>query len=67
MFCRGGLQPDGTLAVQGTYPAPTGPDWGWKIVLDPSLPDGLRMTMINISPDGEEALAVEAVYKRDLP
>ena len=72
MFCRGDLQPDGTLAVQGTYSAPGGPDWGWRIVLDARGPDRLVMTMINIAPDSmdippgrnREELAVEAVYSR---
>jgi hypothetical protein len=72
MVCRGSLRPDGTLAVQGAYAAPSGPDWGWRIVLDAREPDILRMTMINISPDtqgtpfarGEERLAVEAAFTR---
>ena len=72
MFCRGGMQPDGTLSVQGTYGTPPGPDWGWRIVLDPREPDRLRMTMFNIAPEAfeipagrsSEELAVEAVYTR---
>lgn len=72
MFCRGGMQPDGTLSVQGTYPAPSGPDWGWRIALDAREPGRLIMRMFNIAPDlldipagrSREELAVEASYTR---
>lgn len=54
---------DGVLRLAGSYAAPTGPDWGWRIELSPS-PDALRMEMANISPEGEVYPAVEAVYAR---
>jgi hypothetical protein len=51
------------LAVRGTYAAPPGPDWGWRIEITPG--EGtLRMVMFNIWPEGKEELAVEAVYER---
>jgi hypothetical protein len=54
----------GSVDVSGSYAAPPGPDWGWRTVLGPG-PDGtLRMVMYNVTPDGEEYLAVEALYSR---
>jgi hypothetical protein len=64
MACSG---PRGdTLSVRGTYPAPPGPDWCWRIDL---VPEGekLRLVMWNVWPaeqGGKEELAVEAVYAR---
>ena len=55
---------DGIIVVRGSYPAPTGPDWGWRIELDLRLADQLQMRMVNITPDGQEMLAVQAVYAR---
>lgn len=63
MACAGPPPVDGALRLTGYYPAPPGPDWGWRIGLTPG-PDTLRMEMTNISPDGEESPAVEAVYIR---
>ena len=36
MACEGAVEADGTIAVRGSYAAPPGPDWGWRIVLRPS-------------------------------
>lgn len=55
-----------TLSVRGTYAAPPGPDWGWRIDVTPDG-DKLRVVMYNVWPQeqgGKEDLAVEAVYKR---
>lgn len=51
------------LAVRGTYAAPPGPDWGWRIEITPGE-ESLRMVMFNVWPEGKEELAVEAVYTR---
>jgi uncharacterized protein len=61
-----GTSAGGALSVRGTYPAPPGPDWGWRIDL---ATDGgvLRVVMFNVWPadqGGKEELAVEAVYSR---
>ena len=63
MACEGAVEVDGSIAVRGSYAAPPGPDWGWRIVL---RPDGsaLQVVMYNVTPDGQEALAVEATYAR---
>ena len=64
MEFRGEEDRDGCMSALGSYPAPPGPDWGWRIVLAADADAGLRIRMYNISPDGEEALAVEADYTR---
>ncbi len=62
MSCHGTAGDDGSIDVKGSYAVPPGPDW-W-IALDPD--DGsLRLRMYNITPDGEEAIAVDADYARD--
>ena len=53
---------DGCMSALDSYPAPPGPDWGWRIVLDADAESGIRILMYNITPDGDEALAVEAQY-----
>ncbi|CAA9350653.1 MAG: hypothetical protein AVDCRST_MAG68-3562 [uncultured Gemmatimonadetes bacterium] len=63
MACTGPAPADGTFRLTGAYAAPPGPDWGWRIDLTPG-PDSLRMGMTNVSPEGEESPAVEAVYVR---
>ena len=51
------------LSLLGSYAAPPGPDWGWRIVLEP-LSETLQLRMDNITPDGEDLPAVEATYRR---
>ena len=67
MACQGPATGDGTLSVRGSYAAPPGPDWGWRIDVTPGDPEtgrALRMVMFNIWPEGKEELAVEATYTR---
>ena len=52
-----------SLSAIGSYPAPTGPDWGWRIDVACG-PKTLRITMYNISPDGHEEIAVRGEYSR---
>lgn len=56
----------GEVSFLGSYPAPPGPDWGWRTVLDQPAADEFRMVMYNVPPGEPEVLAVEAVYKRPL-
>lgn len=65
MVCTGATD-GGRITVRGTYPAPPGPDWGWRIDLTPGA-DALGVVMFNVFPaelGGQEALAVEAAYRR---
>ncbi|HEV8608625.1 MAG TPA: DUF1579 family protein [Thermoanaerobaculia bacterium] len=64
MTCEGQSADAGSLEVRGSYAAPPGPDWGWRTVIEIAEEDSLRMLMYNVSPDGKEDLAVEAVYHR---
>ena len=63
MALAGRARADGALAVLGSYAAPEGPDWGWRIEVAPAPGRALRLTMHNLSPGGAEAPAVEAVYE----
>lgn len=64
MSCEGAADSRGSLEVRGSYAAQPGPDWGWQTVVGPGADGTLRMVMYNVSPDGNEDLAVEAVYRR---
>ena len=64
MACEGAAEPDGTIDVRGSYAAPPGPDWGWRIELRSGDGSSFRVVMHNVTPDGQEALAVEAAYER---
>ena len=66
MACSGPKRSGSTLSVRGTYAAPPGPNWGWRIDVTPDG-DKLRIVMHNVWPQeqgGKEELAVEAVYER---
>ena len=63
LMSTGALGDDGAVDVRGSYPAPSGPDWGWRTRLEPGA-DGWSMLMFNVSPDGEEYPAVDARYQR---
>jgi hypothetical protein len=64
MHFRGVHAGDSHMSAVGTYAAPPGPDWGWRIELAADASGSLRILMVNITPDGDEALAVEARYAR---
>lgn len=49
----------------GRYPAPTGPDWGWRVELKHDPAGTLRLDMFNISPDRKSTPAIEATYTRE--
>ncbi|MBE7434309.1 MAG: DUF1579 domain-containing protein [Anaerolineales bacterium] len=63
MFCEGNAKENGFF-VLGSYPDPTGgPDWGWRTEVELRLNE-LVITAFNITPEGEEAKATEAVLKK---
>ena len=63
MVLRGQVEENGSVNLLGSYPAESGPDWGWRIVVEPGGIDSFRIFMYNITPQGVEALAVEADYR----
>ena len=64
MILEGSLESNGGFSVNGAYAAPPGPDWGWRIALEPQDAHTFRFTMYNITPEGLEFLAVETIYRR---
>jgi hypothetical protein len=62
MACTGSVAEDGTVSVRGSYAAPPGPDWGWRIDVIPG--ETLRIVHHNVWPEGKEELAVESAYTR---
>ena len=66
MPCTVIVESSGEVSLVGSYAAPPGPDWGWRIEIHPDAADGFQLRMYNVTPDGEEALAVEANYRRRL-
>jgi hypothetical protein len=63
MVCTGSASGDGTVSVRGSYQAPPGPDWGWRIDVIPGA-DTLRVVHHNVWPEGKEELAVDSRYTR---
>lgn len=59
----GAVDERGMIDLRGTYEVPNHPDWGWRIVI--STPEeALQIAMYNVSPEGEEDLAVRADYRK---
>jgi hypothetical protein len=64
MQCQGSVGDQGEISLKGSYPAPPGPDWGWKIDISLKQDGRLFLVMHNITPEGDSLLAVEAAYIR---
>lgn len=56
----GTIAEDGSVDVRGTYAAPPGPDWGWRILFRPVPGSRFEIEMFNIEPNGTEQVAVQA-------
>jgi Protein of unknown function (DUF1579) len=64
MVCSGIVSENGGINVLGSYAAPPGPDWGWRVIIGPEDGQRLSVVMFNIDPDGREYFAVESIYTR---
>lgn len=63
MMCQGHIAADNSLNVRGSYSVEGGPEWGWRIIIEPSAA-ALRIMMYNILPEGEEMPGFEMTYTR---
>ncbi|MBM4203716.1 MAG: DUF1579 domain-containing protein [Gammaproteobacteria bacterium] len=63
MTLQGEVSTQGAFKVTGAYPAPPGPDWGWRIEVHPNGSDSWQLLMFNVTPQGEEAKAVEVEFR----
>jgi Protein of unknown function (DUF1579) len=60
-----GVSGDPRLSMLGSYSdGQGGPRWGWRTEIEQPDDDTLDLRMYNITPAGEEALAVEVNYRR---
>ena len=69
LFLKGTHEKDkgaasGRVSISGTFPAPPGPDWGWRIEVGCPEASKLLLEMFVIEPEGEENLAVHAEFAR---
>jgi hypothetical protein len=64
MFCYGAIDQDGTIALCGSYEAPPGQDWGWRIVINAKSNAEMQIAMYDCTSEGEEELAVQADHTR---
>ena len=64
MSFTGNIDADGSLKLDGFYAAPSGPDWGWQIQIDPPTKDQVRITMHNVVPGLDPYQVVEMSCQR---
>lgn len=65
MLSHSQAAPASPFSVLGSYVDPGGgPDWGWRTAIELPAPDRLVLAHFNITPQGEEYLAVEFAYER---
>lgn len=63
MLCDGLESGDGSVSVKGTYKVEGYPEWGWRTHIA-ATDGGFEYKMFNISPEGDETIAVEMDMKR---
>lgn len=63
MISDGAAKDDGSVSVKGHYKVPDHPDWGWRTDIIPQK-ETIKLLMFNVTPEGDEDLAVEVMYER---
>jgi len=61
MILDGGFTDKNTIDLIGKYSSPPGPDWSWRIVISFVDKNTMKLTNYNVTPDGIEQLAIEAI------
>lgn len=64
MVSEGRRKNGAAISLKGYYAVPDHPDWGWRTVIETVDNDSFKITMYNVSPEGEESLAVEMDFNR---
>lgn len=64
MVSEGKAITENMISISGFYTVPDNPDWGWRTVIETKNENAFKIIMYNVSPEGEETLAVEADYER---
>lgn len=62
--CRAIAGAWGLFPLELTYPAPPGPDWGWRMNLVERPSGELCLQMTNVTPWGEEGRAARMIFTR---
>lgn len=58
---------DERLELRGEYEVPDHPNWHWRITIRQPMLHELHLTMHNITPAGDEQLAVDSKYTNATP
>ncbi len=66
MVSEGHIGADGLISLKGFYAVPNNQDWGWRTNIEAKSKDIFEIIMFNISPEGEETLAVEMMFMRQM-
>ncbi len=64
MVSEGRLDKKDEISLKGFYAVPEHPDWGWRTIIENVRDNSFKIEMYNVSPEGEESLAVEMELKR---
>ncbi|MEP6900924.1 MAG: DUF1579 family protein [Actinomycetota bacterium] len=64
MVSEGYVGKNRTISLKGFYSVPDHSDWGWQTLIETERNNSFKITMYNVSPEGEETLAVEMEFGR---
>ncbi len=63
MNCEGNFEGN-LIKIKGFYKVPDHPDWGWTTEIFFENENSFKVIMHNVTPEGEESLAVESIYEK---